>query len=103
MGKKVKIDLTIIIPIILFAIISITTIYSAMTYSSSDLGNNTSNSKKGYTLKSPNNSMQFNGVNNLNNSPKTYKYTPKNINTTPQPNYNNVNYNNNDVMVLTIE
>ena len=39
MGKKVKIDLTIIIPIILFAIISITTIYSAMTYSSSDLGN----------------------------------------------------------------
>lgn len=72
-------------------------------YTSSDLGNNTSNSKKGYTLKSPNNSMQFNGVNNLNNSPKTYKYTPKNINTTPQPNYNNVNYNNNDVMVLTIE
>lgn len=72
-------------------------------YTSSDLGNNTSNSKKGYTLKSPNNSMQFNGVNNLNNSPKTYKYTPKNINITPQPNYNNVNYNNNDVMVLTIE
>lgn len=72
-------------------------------YISNDLGNNTSGAKKGYTLKSPNNSMQFNGVNNLNNSPKTYKYTPKNINITPQPNYNNVNYNNNDVMVLTIE
>ena len=39
MRKKTKIDLTIVIPIILFAIISITTIYSAMTYSSSDLGN----------------------------------------------------------------
>ena len=39
MGKKIKIDLTIVIPVILFAIISITTIYSAMTYSSSDLGN----------------------------------------------------------------
>lgn len=72
-------------------------------YTSSDLGNNISSSKKSYTLKSPNNSMQFNGVNNLNNSPKTYKYTPKNINITPQSNYNNVNYNNNDVMVLTIE
>ncbi len=39
MRKKNKIDLTIVIPVILFAIISITTIYSAMTYSSSDLGN----------------------------------------------------------------
>ena len=39
MSKKIKIDLTIVIPVILFAIISITTIYSAMTYSSSDLGN----------------------------------------------------------------
>ena len=39
MQKKNKIDLTIVIPVILFAIISITTIYSAMTYSSSDLGN----------------------------------------------------------------
>ncbi len=39
MRKKNKIDLTIVIPVILFAIISISTIYSAMTYSSSDLGN----------------------------------------------------------------
>ena len=39
MQKKNKIDLTIVIPVILFAIISISTIYSAMTYSSSDLGN----------------------------------------------------------------
>ncbi len=37
--KKQKIDLTIVIPIILFFIISITSIYSAMTYLSPDNGN----------------------------------------------------------------
>lgn len=39
MKRKQKLDLTIIIPVILFAIISITTIYSAMTYLSKDVGN----------------------------------------------------------------
>lgn len=39
MHKKRKIDLTIVIPVILFAIISISTIYSAMTYLSPDVGN----------------------------------------------------------------
>ena len=37
--KRQKIDLTIVIPIVLFFIISITTIYSAMTYLSPDNGN----------------------------------------------------------------
>ena len=39
MKKKTRLDLTIIIPIILFFIISITSIYSAMTYLPSDNGN----------------------------------------------------------------
>ena len=39
MRKRQKIDLTIVIPIVLFFIISITTIYSAMTYLSPDNGN----------------------------------------------------------------
>ena len=39
MRKKQKIDLAIVIPIILFFIISITSIYSAMTYLSPDNGN----------------------------------------------------------------
>ncbi len=39
MNSKRKIDLTIVIPIILFFIISITSIYSAMTYLSPDNGN----------------------------------------------------------------
>ena len=37
--RRQKIDLTIVIPIVLFFIISITTIYSAMTYLSPDNGN----------------------------------------------------------------
>ena len=39
MRKKERIDLTIVIPIVLFFIISITSIYSAMTYLSPDNGN----------------------------------------------------------------
>ena len=39
MKKKIRLDLTIIIPVILFFIISITSIYSAMTYLPSDNGN----------------------------------------------------------------